>query len=70
MTTIEAPTSISREAVLDFVRSLGIDPEHTLSLTIDPSRVELVMWATNDEGKRYCHPKGDVATHTISMEIK
>jgi hypothetical protein len=71
VSTIEAPTTISRERVLDFIRSLGIDPDTAISLMIDPSRVELVMFATNEEGKRFCHPDGnDAAKHTISLEMK
>lgn len=71
MIEIDAPQTISRDVVMDFVRSLGINPDQAISLTIDPTRVELVMFATNADGKHFCHPgENDVATHTISLEMK
>jgi len=70
VTTIDAPSTISRDLVLDFVRSLGINPHHAISLTIGPDRVELVVAAYNEDGKQFCHPDGSVADHTISLEMK
>lgn len=71
MSEIDAPSVISRDRVMEFVRSLGINPDQTVSLTIDPTRVELVLFATNEDGKHFCHPGGnDVATHTIALEIR
>lgn len=68
--SVEAPATISRDLVFAFVRSLGIDPDEAVSLTVGPSRVELVVAAKNADGKWFCHPNGDVAHHTISLELK
>lgn len=73
--TPETPQSVSRERVLELVASLGIDPQQTRSLAINPDAIEAEVYAVKD-GNRYW--EGDnwgggndvqAATHRVTIPI-
>ncbi|MEV2239509.1 hypothetical protein [Micromonospora sp. NPDC049891] len=66
------PHRVPLAKVLDFLRDLGLDPvdPSTLrSVTIGPSKVEVVRHRLDDDGHSYTVGPGEVATETVTLAL-
>lgn len=73
----DIPESITQDQLTGLVRSLGIDPEHVMDVTLTATTVTVRRYAIDDSGHRYLAtswtPEGaavdEVATHTIVIKV-
>lgn len=66
--TVDQPETISRAAFLATIESLGLNPQHVMSLEFRREGVYAVVHALNDEGRIYTD--GDeVATHRVFIRV-
>lgn len=72
VTVTAVPESISLAQVLEFVRSLGIDPNQVLRMEFVPNAVSIEVFSLNAEGHRWATDADDgsrAAVHTITLPV-
>lgn len=71
--TVDAPESITRERLFEWLADLGIEAKGVQRVVIERGGVSIEAYATDANGKRYVVGSTDedmrVATHTVVIPI-
>lgn len=68
MTVPSVPESVPRPAVVDFCKSLGLDPSDVQALEFSPFGLYVTFFATDDTGHKISDGR-DAATHRIFVQF-
>lgn len=65
----EYPKEIPNAQVLAAVRTLGIDPQHVISLSIETDTITLEVFDLDEHGNRQFSPRGEQSLRQM-VEIR
>jgi hypothetical protein len=68
-TIAAVPEIVTREAVCDLIRSLGIDPNHLRSMSFEHKAIVAEVYSLNPDGQRFIRNGNEAATDSIVIPV-